>query len=892
MDAARWERIQLLFHDAANRPASEQHTFLRAQCADDPALVDEVLSLLAEDARGDSILDSDVAVVASVVLGTPSPPTLPSDTFGPYRLTRTLGEGGMGVVYLAERSDLGSVAAIKILRDAWLSPLRRERFASEQRTLAQLNHPAIARLFDAGALPDGTPWFVMEYVDGLSLTRYCESHSTYIPDRLRLFRSVCEAVQHAHRHAVIHRDIKPSNILVTAEGSVKLLDFGIAKQVESLDLTAEHTRTGLRMMTPAYAAPEQVRGDRVGVHTDVYSLGVTLYELLAGRLPFDFTDRSPAEIETVILEHDPVRPSAVARQVAQHHDGAQLYPSVNRAAWADLDVLCLTAMHKDAQRRYPTVEALVRDIDHYLKDEPLEARPDSARYRMGKFTRRHWRSVSITAALLLFVVALVAFYTSRLASARNEAVREAARTQRIQRFTLGLFDGGQDNVAPSDSLRVVTLVDRGLQTARSLDAEPAAQAELYETLGGIYLKLGKLQRADTLLRAALAGRRALNGGDNTDVARSLVALGQLREAQASYDDAEKLIRDGLAMILRQSPGDPSTVAAATLALGGVLMDRGEYAQAIPTLSEALRLQKAAGAPEEDISSSITALASTHFYLGHYATADSLNHIALEIDRRLYGDRHTLVAADLINIGAVQFQRGHYDEAERYYRQALSIDEGWYGEDNPVVASNLTMLGRAMSYQGRFDEADDVLRRAIAIQERVYGPVHPAVASALNDLATIALQQGRLDTAEADYRRMRDIYRKVYGDKHYLVGVAVANLGSVYLERKDYAHAEQLFREAVRRYSDAQGPDHMNTGIARIKLGRSLLRQGKYAEAARESLAGYEIAGRQTSPSVSWLHAARKDLVAEYEALGQPDRAAHFRADSAAAKPEPAAVKLR
>jgi serine/threonine protein kinase len=230
MDATRWTRVQTLFHATVDMPPAEQQRYLETQCADDPSLVGETLSLLAEDARGTPLLDQGVAAIAQDMFG-PTASAAPNQSFGPYRLTRMLGEGGMGVVYLGQRDDLGSVAAIKILRDAWLSPARRERFAAEQRTLAQLNHPLIARLYDAGALPDGTPWFVMEYVEGAPLTTYCRSHALPLRDRLRLFRSVCEAVQHAHQHLVVHRDLKPSNILVTEDGRVKLLDFGIAKQL-------------------------------------------------------------------------------------------------------------------------------------------------------------------------------------------------------------------------------------------------------------------------------------------------------------------------------------------------------------------------------------------------------------------------------------------------------------------------------------------------------------------------------------------------------------------------------------------------------------------------------------------------------------------------------------
>src|SRR5262252_10626244 len=279
MASGRWERIQNLFHQAADLPEAEQTSFLQKACAGDSVLMKDVLSLLEEDSKNSSPFDRSLSEIARDVLEEPTSDAVPFAEIGPYRVIRLLGEGGMGVVYLAERQDLGSLVAIKVLRDAWLSPARRERFTSEQRTLAQLNHPSIARIYDADTLPDGTPWFAMEYVEGASLTRYCAEHHCSLEQRLRLFRSVCEAVEYAHQSAVIHRDLKPSNILVKDDGAVRLLDFGIAKQLEALGESVEQTMTGLRLMTPAYAAPEQIRGEQVGLQTDVYSLGVVLYEL-------------------------------------------------------------------------------------------------------------------------------------------------------------------------------------------------------------------------------------------------------------------------------------------------------------------------------------------------------------------------------------------------------------------------------------------------------------------------------------------------------------------------------------------------------------------------------------------------------------------------------------
>ncbi len=866
---ARWERIQTLFHAAADLPAADRPAFLRAECGDDTELIAEVEALLLEDARGATVLDGDVARVAGEVLGRDA---LPFEEIGPYRIKKVLGEGGMGVVYLAERSDLGSLAAIKILRDAWLSPARRERFAAEQRTLAQLSHPAIARLYDADSLPDGTPWFVMEYVEGVPITEYCHAHRTSIEGRLELLRAVCEAVQHAHGHAVIHRDLKPSNILVKSDGTVKLLDFGIAKHLDTLDATIDQTRTGLRLMTPAYASPEQIRGDRVGIHTDVYALGVILYELLAGQLPFDLTSRTPAEAVSIIAEEEPQRPSLVARKL--------LSRSAGRIFWSDLDVLCLTAMHKDPERRYRTVEALIQDIGHYLAGEPLEARPDTVGYRLGKFVRRRRAAVVAATLVLGTVFGLVVFYTARLRGARNAAMAEAARTQRIQRFMLNLFAGGDETAGPSDDLRVVTLVDRGVQEARSLDADPAVQAELYGTLGGIYQQLGNLEQADALLRAALDQRRSLLGADHADVGTSLVSLGLLRSDQAEYDEAERLIRQGLEQARRNLPADHPSVAAATAALGHVLVERGSYAEATEVLDLAVRLASKGDAVTPDLASTLHELSNAHFYQGHWATAESLTERVLQMSRTLYGEKHPQIAQDLVNLGAIQHEQGHYADAERYYRQALDITRSWYGANHHQTASILTMLGRTLVRLERDDEAEGLLEEALAIQERVFGPDHPRVASAVNDLGAVALRRTKFDDAEAAFRKMADIYRKAYPDGHYLVGIALSNLASVYQAREEHVAAERLYREAIQIYGETLEPDHLNTGIARIKLGRSLLRQSRYAEAEQETRAGYEILTQQTDPSVSWLKQARVDLLAAYDALKQPEKAAKLRAELA------------
>ncbi len=872
MDAQRWQLLEELFQRALALPdAGEQRRFLEALHQDDASLVEEVLAMLREDRAGASLLDQDVGRIADTML---NPRLPPGAAFGPYIVERILGEGGMGVVCLARRDDLGSRAAIKVLRDAWLSPARRDRFALEQRVLAQLNHPCIARLYDAGSLPDGTPWFAMEYIEGEPLTDYCRRHACSIERRLQLFRQACEAVRFSHAHAVIHRDIKPSNILVKADGSVKLLDFGIAKQLDGLE-QATGTRTVFRVMTPAYAAPEQLHGGKIGVHTDVYSLGVVAYELVAGCLPFS-TRGMPVLENPQAAARVPQRPSSVARQEGRTIAG--------RTEWADLDVLCMTAMHPDPERRYSSVEALLRDLDHYLRLEPLDARPDGFRYRAGKFLRRHWQMASVAAAAAVLILGLSVVFTVRLARARDVALLEAARTQRVQQLMTSLFQGGEPLAGPASNLKVIDVLDRGAREAEALTTDPAVQAELMQNLAGIYEKLRQLESADSLLQKTLQLRTSLYGADSPQVAETLVATGLLRLDQARLDEAEQLVRRGVELTAGVLPVQHPQTIAASLALGRVLRERGAHDQAIALLSEVALLQARDGVAPTDRAAALSELGDAHYSAGHYAASRDLYQRVLALHRSQLGASHPLVAADLGTLAAIQQDLGYYVEAEQLGRQALQIVEGWYGTESLQAADHLTALGRALVYQKKYADAGTALQRAISIQEKALGTRHPAVAETVNELGNMLATQGHYAAAEKHFARAAGIYRDVYGDRHYLVAIALSNVAYMQMQQKEYAQAEALFRDVVARFTEGLAPDNVNTGIARIKLGRTLLRAGRQREAAVESLAGYQILNTQTNPAISYLRAAREDLVAEYEALREPDMATRFREELAASGP--------
>lgn len=844
MDAGRYERLQELFHEAVEFEGAERAAFVAGA---DEDLRGDLEELLEEDARGVAALDSGVGKAAQAALGE-VPERLRAEAFGPYRLERLLGEGGMGVVYLGRREDLGATAAIKLLRDAWLSPARRERFLAEQRTLAELRHGGIAALYDADTLADGTPWFAMELVEGDSITAYCRERGSDLQERLRLVRSACEAVQHAHGRAVIHRDIKPSNILVNGEGEVKLVDFGIAKHLT--EVGGEGTLTAMRMMTPAYAAPEQTRGEATGVYTDVYGLGMVLFELLSGRA---------AERDRT------ARPSAFGHVRA------------TRSEWADLDVLCLRAIAEDPARRYPTVEALLRDLDHFSNGEPLEARPDSFGYRAGKFLRRNGRAVSFVAAAALMVVGVTAFYTVRLAEARNEALAEAGRTQRMMQFLVNLFEGGDAYAGPAQDLRVATLVDRGADEARAMTGDPRAQAELLRILGRVEQKLGNLEKAEGLLGEALETERRVRGEGSREYAASLEEMALLRTAQARFAEGEKLAREALEVSRKISGKAHPAVARGLETLGTVMEEKGDYKAAAAVMREAVAARERGGGGE--LAESLFGLANVEFYAGDYAQAEALTKRVLTMHRSLYGPRHPAVAEDLVNLGAIQQEKGNYVEAERLHREALAITLPFYGEEHPKTAAGLTLVARALVFQKKSGEAEQLLERALRIRERVFGTAHPQTASTLNELGNLALARDEYDKALGYQQRVLGIYRRVYGGKHYYEAIGLSNLASTYMARKEFGRAEKLLREALTVYARTLPAGHVNEGIGRIKLGRVLLRMKRYREAEEQTRTGFEIVGRQANPAVSWLTNARKDLAEEYTALGETEKAKRFSAGS-------------
>ncbi|MEZ5293226.1 MAG: tetratricopeptide repeat protein [Vicinamibacterales bacterium] len=829
MDRDRWDRIQDLFLEALDLPVRDRRAFVLGAAGGDADLVDRVQRLLDADATP-AFVDAEVGEVARDVLegGSAAAPAV-GETIGPYRLTRALGEGGTGVVYVATREDLGHDVAIKILRDAWVSERRRGQFLREQRLLAQLNHPAIARILDAGVLAGGTPWFAMELVDGVALDEYCRSRAVDRARIVRLVREVGAAVQHAHERLIVHRDLKPTNIVVTVDGQPKLLDFGVARQIEAA--ASRGVTGGLRMLTPAYASPEELRGETPGVQSDVYSLGVILRELLAAAGPEAFH-----------------RVSWLGRRAHRF----------DRTADRDLDAVCRTATAADQALRYATVDALVRDLDAWLDGRPLAAGPASAGYRLRRFVSRNRRAVAAGALIAASFAGVAAVAAARVATARAATEAAAVRAERRLQFLLDLFDGGGRGEAPPADLRVLSLLDRGVREADLLASDPEAQADLFNTLGRVSLELGDLDRADRLLSDALAVRRATADADPAGLVTGLVAMADLRRVQARLDDAERLAHDALAEADRRLREDDPVRLAAVTAVGRVQGDRGDYTSAIATLERAIALYPPGGATERDAAVAVKALADDYFYVGDMARAETESRRALEMNGRTRGSQHPEVGQALINLGAIASARQQLPEAERFLRDALAIIETWFGRQHPQTASAQTSLAQVLYKLAKYDDAQALLDEAVETQQRVFGPLHPKTAFVHNEAGLLAFTADDLARAAREFELAAAGYGTAAGS-HFQQGVSLANLGSVHLQREDYRRAQAIFEQAIAIYAEVLPDDHPNVAITRMKLGRALLRQQQFDKARSHLEAAERILAAQPGPESTWLKAAREDL---------------------------------
>ncbi len=740
----RRRRLRELLNAALDLAPVERAALLER--ADDDVRA-EAERLLAHRERAEDFLERPAAEYAAPLLsdaGTDGERRILNvpERVGPYRILREIGHGGMGRVFLAEREDpqLHQRVALKVLAGLPGEVLV-QRFLDERRILAALEHGSIAHLLDGGVTEEGLPWFAMEYVEGTAIHHYCEERGLGTEARLRLFLQVCDAVQYAHQALVVHRDLKPSNILVTEEGRVKLLDFGIAKLLAPGGRGgAGLTRTGPRPMTPEYASPEQVRGDPVSTASDVYALGVLLYRLLAGVHPHDATSRMPHELARAVLEEDPPSPST-------RGTGA-----VRRRLRGDIDAIVLTALRKEPGRRYATVEKLAEDVRRHLGGQPVTARPNTWRYRTGKFVRRHRAAVAATAA---FAALLVVWGATATAQAGRIA-RETARTEQVKDFLADLFLQASPVVTRGEEPTASDLVDQGARrVAAELGGQPELQAEMMTLLGNVYLALGDYRAAIAQLEPALRTRRALHGDEHEDVAETAQILAAAHHYEGRFREAERLLRETVAIRRTLSGVHSREMGEALNDLGDMLHTRGEYGAAEDTLRSALRVLTTAT-----------------------------------------GERSEQTARARRDLANVLRDRGSHEEAEPLYRRALDVFRERHGRVHPVVARTENDLARLLAESGGHREADSLLRGIMATYEQLYPEGHPMVGTTLRNLGILRLRQGRPEEAAESLRGAVTMYRRTLGPASAFIPRAQRYLAEASLGAGDTAAAIAAADEAV------------------------------------------------------------------------------------------------
>src|SRR5579871_2005161 len=847
----RWRRLEEIFLAAADLPKTERAVLLDAECGDDLDLRKDVESLLDSDDQSEGFIVRPLQAIAQNI--TDAEDVNVGHKIGPYRVLKTLGEGGMGKVYLAVRADdqYTREVAIKVMHASFgARPAMLARFRTERQILANLDHPNIARLLDGGVTDQGVPYLVMEYIDGMPLDRYCRTHSLPLEKRLRMLRSVCSAGEYAHNNLVVHRDLKPANILVAADGIPKLLDFGIAKMLHPEVVDANQTRTAELLMTPEYASPEQVRGEAVTTSSDVYGLGVLLYELLAGVRPFRIAGKDPMQIARMICEQEPPPPSVESRDLR-----------------GDLDKIVLMAMRKEPSRRYPSAGQFAADIEAHLNGYPVRARTDAWGYRTGKFIRRHKLGVTATG---LVALALIAAGIEMLLLARR-ATREETIAQREALFMATLFRAATPEVARGRTITARDLLDQGAQRLdRELAGEPEVRASMLGNIAQAYHDLGLADRALPMAQNAFQLNAKMHGPNSPEAASSLELLATLYRDEGKYMDAEPLFRQ-LADIRRKTskPGDVK-LAWSLAALGECLYLENKDAESEPALREALKmyrdngpdvgsearnylalllerkgrypeagalLNEAAdidlrtkGADSPEYANSLSNFASDLIDFGDYGLAETKLRQALEIRRKVLGSDHPDLGYPLNNLAFVLREEGEPVQSEPFARESLAIRLKSQGPDHPQVAAASNTLARILEAEGDYGGAESAFGQALDIVQRTVGLGSYVGAQILLNHSMLEFDRGKFQVAEKEARESLESLQKLGGEKTPYVALALTQLAEDRVFQNDSAGAVPMLRQAVEIRREENPPAHPEIIFAEVRLGEALTASGELREA--------------------------------------------------------------
>jgi eukaryotic-like serine/threonine-protein kinase len=810
----QWVKLKEVFNRALQLKGEERIAFLENNCDKDPILLNEIKSLLLAHETSGAIDHSPDQLKTSVLSHLKSHGMI-GKRIGAYCITGELGYGGMGTVYLGERADgkFSQKVAIKLLRNIFTSEEQTRRFIAERQILATLNHENIARLYDGGITNEGQQYFIMEYVEGQPIDKYCNDKKLTYRERLNLFLDVCDAVHYAHRKLIVHRDLKPGNILVTNEGKVKLLDFGIARILNTSEILSNRmqvTPTGLLPLTPNYASPEQVRGELITIASDIYQLGIILFELLTCQRPYDVTNKTPSETERLICDEEHLKPSQI---LSKHHDlkgekrekyyNLSVLPDqsklrkLRRRLQGDLDTIVMQAIRKEPIRRFDSVEQFAADIRRYLSGRPVSAHPDTWTYRSRKFIQRHRLGVlaMVSVILLIIVYAITITWQSKITQAAlHEARKEKIKSKQVVEFMMGMFEAGNPAESRGSTLTANDLLKRGIEKAEALSDQPEVQAEMFDVAGNVYRNLGEYQKALPLMERTLEIRSSLLSSSHPDVAKShfnlaavLHDLGEYRKSFEHYSAAADLFRS--------IPGYESP----------------EYATSLHNLAVASHNQMAI----DDIRK------------------------ALRMRLELLGPDHPDVGESYLAIGNYYLQENDYYNAENYFATSLALVRQYDQQHTPQTAGILHNIGNGFRVLGDLDQAQLILQDVLIIYNSLYEGTHTNIALAKKSLADVFRDKEDYPNAEDMYEKALAALHEAVGDDHPLRRPIIQEQAVMYSRMGNNLKAEPLLREVLALLESVLQEDHPRIAHARKELGACLIFLREYDEAEKLLLKSLE-----------------------------------------------------
>jgi serine/threonine protein kinase/tetratricopeptide (TPR) repeat protein len=810
------------------------------------------------------------------VAPTPTAYALTGELIGSFRILRELGQGGMAVVYLAERADghYSQRVALKILRVGLEGSQAQFHFAQERQILASLEHQSIARLIDGGITATGLPYLAMEYVEGVPIDRYCDEQRLPLDARLKLFLKVADAVQYAHRHLIVHRDLKPSNIIVTSEGAVKLLDFGIAKLLApgTFEHVAPPTRDGVWLMTPEYASPEQVLGKAVTTATDIYQLGLLLYGLLTGREPYAVRGRTPLEAFRVICESEPIPPSSaiVSAQADNEtqtksaaHTSATRATSpdrLRRSLRDDLDAILLKALRKEPVQRYASVEWFMDDIRRHQHGLTVRAYDGVWVYRAAKFLHRHATILVVAGIAIVAVAFITTWYTVQLARERNRARLEAASATQVAEFLASVFRGSNSRVA-NGGTTARELLDRGAARIETeLAGQPEIKARLLNVIGDVYVQYDLPEEAQPLLERALLQNTQLFGRNSKEAADSLDALAKLARGRDDLQRARSLYEEVLQ--IRERVLGPRHVAVANTlsALAAAFTRLGDSPAAIRASERAIDIYTDSVDPgDERILSAANILATAAIDAGDLRRARAQFEQLLPMVEHSLGPSHRNFAAVLGNLAYLRIELGDYQGVEPELRRSIEIYERLYGPDHSSITIRRVALGLLFYNTGRVSESIAAFQHAIDSQRRVSGPGDRIEAHALLGMALTLRSRGDLEEALERLQSTLDIHRKAIGSSHDDYAEALQAYGEIQLEAGNLAAAGPALSEALAIFRGSRVANHYETAGARIANALALVRTGMPEPAETEIREAISVYQRVFPPEHRLLAAAHSAL---------------------------------